>query len=186
MSRNEVRLSGFGGQGIVLSGMILGKAASIYDGKHATFTQSYGPEARGGACAAEVVINSEPVHYPHIVDPEVLVVMSQGAYNRYVPEFRESGLLIIDTDLVTVDEQAENHRILSIPATRIAEEMGQRVVANIVMLGFLATVTDLVSIDAMREAALTSIPKKTIELNTRAFEAGLERGRKAMAAGVSG
>jgi 2-oxoglutarate ferredoxin oxidoreductase subunit gamma len=94
--------------------------------------------------------------------------------------------LIIDTDLVTVDEQAENHRILSIPATRIAEEMGQRVVANIVMLGFLATVTDLVSIDAMREAALTSIPKKTIELNTRAFEAGLEHGRKAMAAGVSG
>jgi len=112
--------------------------------------------------------------------------MSQGAYNRYVPEFREGGLLIIDRDLVKVDEQAENHRMLSIPATRIAEEMGQRVVANIVMLGFLATVTDLVSIDAMREAALTSIPKKTIELNTRAFEAGLEHGREAMAAGVPG
>ena len=91
MSRREVRLSGFGGQGIILSGSILGKAAAIYDNKYATFTQSYGPEARGGACAAEVVIDDQPVHHPHIMDPEVLVVMSQGAYNKYVPEFREHG-----------------------------------------------------------------------------------------------
>jgi len=172
MSRREVRFSGFGGQGIILAGKIVGKAAAIYDGKHATFTQSYGPEARGGACAAEVVINDQPVHYPHIVDPEALVVMSQGAYNRYVPEFREDGLLLIDTDLVELDEMADGLRILSIPATRIAEEVGRTLVANIVMLGFVAAVTDLVSVDAMRQAALSSIPPKTIELNTRAFEAG--------------
>ncbi len=178
MSRREVRLSGFGGQGIILAGNILGKAAAIYDGKHATFTQSYGPEARGGACAAEVVIDDRPVHYPHIVDPELLVVMSQGAYHRYVPSFRQDGLLIIDEDLVELDEQLGERRVLTIPATRIAEQVGRSVVANIVMLGFVAAVTDLVSVDAMREAALTSIPRKTIELNTSAFEAGLAYGRE--------
>ena len=178
MSRREVRFSGFGGQGIILAGQILGKAAAIYDRKHATFTQSYGPEARGGACAAEIIINDTPIHHPHIVDPEVLVVMSQGAYNRYVPTFRQDGLLIIDTDLIKLDEQTGDRQVLSIPATRIAEEVGRKVVANIVMLGFVAAVTDLVSVDAMREAALASIPKKTIELNTRAFSAGLEYGKR--------
>jgi 2-oxoglutarate ferredoxin oxidoreductase subunit gamma len=176
MSRREVRLSGFGGQGIVLAGNILGKAAAIYDGKHATFTQSYGPEARGGACAAEVIIDENPVHYPHIVDPEVLVVMSQGAYNRYLPDFRPDGLLIIDSDLVELDEMVGERPVLGIPATRIAEEVGRRVVANIVMLGFVAAVTDLVSVDAMRDAALATIPKKTIDLNTKAFQAGLDYG----------
>jgi 2-oxoglutarate ferredoxin oxidoreductase subunit gamma len=177
-----VRLSGFGGQGIVLAGNILGMAAAIYDGKHATFTQSYGPEARGGSCAAEVVIDSQPVHYPHIVDPQVLVVMSQGAYNRYLPEFRQDGLLIVDTDLAELDEQAAGRRVLSIPATRIAEQVGRRVVANIVMLGFLTAVTDLVSVDGMREAALASVPRGTEELNARAFAAGLEYGEKALRA----
>lgn len=178
MSRREVRVSGFGGQGIILAGSILGKAAAIYDQKHATFTQSYGPEARGGACAAEVVIDTKPVHYPHIVDPEVLIVMSQGAYNRYLPEFRPDGLLIVDADLVELDEQVGERCLLAIPATRIAEEVGRKMVANIVMLGFVAAVTDLVSVDAMLKAALTSIPEKTIDLNTRAFEAGLEYGRR--------
>ncbi|MBN1316280.1 MAG: 2-oxoacid:acceptor oxidoreductase family protein [Anaerolineales bacterium] len=177
MSRREVRLSGFGGQGIILSGKILGMAAAIYDGRYATFTQSYGPEARGGACAAEVVINDTPVHYPHIVDPEVLVVMSQGAYNRYAPLLRQDGMLIIDSDLVELDDRTADRKMLSIPSTRIAEEVGRKMVANIVMLGFIAAVTNLVSVDAMREAALASIPPKTIELNTRAFNAGLEYGQ---------
>lgn len=178
MSRREVRLSGFGGQGIILAGSILGKAAAIYDGKHATFTQSYGPEARGGACAAEVVIDDRPVHYPHIVDPELLVAMSQGAYHRYLPIFRSDGLLIIDTDLVELDDQVGERKVLAVPATRIAEEVGRSLVANIVMLGFVAAVTDLVSVNAMREAALASIPRKTIDLNTHAFEAGLAYGRE--------
>lgn len=181
MSRKEVRLSGFGGQGIILSGKILGMAAAIYDGRYATFTQSYGPEARGGACAAEVVIDNTPVHYPHIVDPQVLVVMSQGAYNRYAPELREDGMLIIDSDLVELDERTSNRKILSIPSTRIAEEVGRKMVANIVMLGFIAAVTDLVSVDAMRDAALASIPPKTIALNTKAFNAGLEYGQTLLA-----
>jgi 2-oxoglutarate ferredoxin oxidoreductase subunit gamma len=183
MGRREVRLSGFGGQGIILAGDILGKAAAIYDGKHATFIQSYGPEARGGSCAAEVIVDDQPVHYPHVIDPDVLVVMSQGAYNRYIPEFRAAGLLIVDTDLVELDERASVCRVLSIPATRIAEEVGRKLVANIVMLGFLAAVTDLVSEDAMLQAVLTSIPEKTIELNRKAFHAGLAFGREPLPTG---
>jgi 2-oxoglutarate ferredoxin oxidoreductase subunit gamma len=183
MARREVRLSGFGGQGIILAGNILGKAAAIYDGKHATFIQSYGPEARGGSCAAEVIVDEQPVHYPHIVDPEVLVVMSQGAYNRYIPEFRSDGMLIVDTDLVELDERASTCRVLSIPATRIAEEVGRTLVANIVMLGFLVAVTNLVSEDAMLESALTSVPEKTIPLNRKAFQAGLDFGRELMSGG---
>jgi 2-oxoglutarate ferredoxin oxidoreductase subunit gamma len=178
MSRREIRLSGFGGQGIILAGNILGKAAAIHDGKYATFTQSYGPEARGGACAAEVIIDDSPVHYPHIVDPDILVVMSQGAYNRYVPELRADGLLITDADLVETDEKVAGRRCLAVPATRIAEEVGRKLVANIVMLGFLGAVTDLVSVDALRDAALSSIPPKTIEMNRRAFDSGLEFGRR--------
>jgi len=184
MPRREVRLSGFGGQGIILAGNILGKAAAIYDGKHATFIQSYGPEARGGSCAAEVIVDEQPVHYPHIVDPEVLIVMSQGAYNRYIGEFRPDGLLIVDSDLVALDERAGSCRVLSIPATRIAEEVGRKLVANIVVLGFLAAVTDLVSEDALLEAALTSIPEKTIEMNRQAFQAGLAYGKELVGAGA--
>ena len=183
MARREVRLSGFGGQGIVLAGNILGKAAAIYDRKHATFIQSYGPEARGGSCAAEVIVDDQPVHYPHVLDPEVLVVMSQGAYNRYIPEFRSDGLLIVDTDLVELDERASSYRVLSIPATRIAEEVGRTLVANIVILGFLVAVTDLVSEDAMLQATLTSIPEKTIELNRSAFQAGLAFGQELLHVG---
>ena len=126
MNRLEIRLSGFGGQGIVRSGEIVGKAAALYDGRHATFTQSYGPESRGGACAAQVIIADDPVElsYPHLVDPSILIIMSQGAYNKYVPGFRKDGLLIIDEDLAETGEAAEGLRILSIPATRLAEELG--------------------------------------------------------------
>lgn len=176
--RKEARLSGFGGQGIILAGEILGKAAALYDGKHATFTQSYGPESRGGACAAEVVIDDGPVHYPHVLDPDILVVMSQGAYHRYAPELRPGGLLIYDEDLVKIDQTAKNHRVLAVPATRIAEGLGRKLVANIVILGFLAAVTDLASSEALLKAVLASVPKGTEDLNRRAFEAGMEYGKR--------
>lgn len=182
MSRLEIRLSGFGGQGIIRSGEILGKAADIYDDRRATFTQNYGPESRGGAAAAEVVIADDPadLSYPHVISPSILVVMSQGAYNRYVPEFRRDGLLIIDDSLVTLDEKAEGLRVLGVPATRIAEEMGRRIVANVVMLGFLAAVTDIASPEAIKRAVLDSVPASTIELNERAFDAGFQYGRNSL------
>jgi 2-oxoglutarate ferredoxin oxidoreductase subunit gamma len=176
VNRLEIRLSGFGGQGIVRSGEIIGKAAAIYDSRHATFTQSYGPESRGGAAAAQVAIADDPVElsYPHVIDPSILVIMSQGAYNKYVPGFRRDGLLIVDEDLVELDETAEGLRVLKVPATHLAEELGRRIVANVVMLGFLAAVTGIVSSRAMRQAVLDSVPRGTEELNERAFETGLQ------------
>ncbi len=158
----------------------MGRAAALYDGRYATFTQSYGPESRGGACAAQVIIADDPVElsYPHLVDPSILIIMSQGAYNKYVPGFREDGLLVVDEDLVGLDEAAESLRVIGIPATRLAEELGRRIVANVVMLGFVAAVTDIVSPGAMKKAVLDSVPKGTEELNTRAFETGFEHGRR--------
>jgi 2-oxoglutarate ferredoxin oxidoreductase subunit gamma len=184
MSRMEIRLSGFGGQGIIKMGYIIGEAVAIHDGKNATFTQSYGPESRGGACAAQVVISDETISYPHVIDPTILVVMSQGAYSKYVPGFRKDGLLIVDKDLVETDEAAGGLRILSIPATRLAEELGRKMVANVVMLGFLTVVSDLASVEAMKKAVLSSVPKGTEELNLKAFERGCEYGQQVAAKGV--
>jgi 2-oxoglutarate ferredoxin oxidoreductase subunit gamma len=180
MNRLEVRLSGFGGQGIIRSGEIIGKAAVLYDGKFATFTQSYGPESRGGACAAQVAIADDPVElsYPHVIDPSILVLMSQGAYNKYASDFRRDGLLIVDEDLVELDEAAEGVRMLKIPATRLAEQIGRRIVANVVMLGFVAAVTDIASPEAIKKAVLDSVPKGTEKLNTRAFDTGFEYGQE--------
>ncbi|MBM4464419.1 MAG: pyruvate ferredoxin oxidoreductase [Chloroflexi bacterium] len=176
MGRTEIRLTGFGGQGIVLSGYIIGTAAAIHDKKEATFTQSYGPESRGGACSAQVIISDEPVHYPHLIAPSILVVMSQEAYYKYAPTLSDGALLIVDEDLVEIDDLVGDVKLLSVPATRLAEELGRKIVANIVMLGFFAAVTDVVSVEAMREAILSSVPKGTEELNLRAFEKGYEYG----------
>jgi len=180
VNRLEIRLSGFGGQGIIRSGEIIGKAAVLYDGRYATFTQSYGPESRGGACAAQVAIADDPVElsYPHVIDPSILVIMSQGAYNKYVSDFRRDGLLIIDDSLVELDEAAEGLRVTKVPATHLAEEMGRRIVANVVMLGFVAATTDVVSPEAMKRSVLDSVPKGTEELNERAFDTGLEYGQE--------
>jgi 2-oxoglutarate ferredoxin oxidoreductase subunit gamma len=112
------------------------------------------------------------------VDPSILIIMSQGAYNKYVPGFRRDGLLVVDEDLVELDEAAEHLRVIGIPATRLAEQLGRRIVANVVMLGFVVAVTDIVSPEAMKKAVLDSVPKGTEELNTRAFETGFERGRE--------
>jgi 2-oxoglutarate ferredoxin oxidoreductase subunit gamma len=180
MNRLEIRMSGFGGQGVIRSGEIIGKAAVLYDGRYATFTQSYGPESRGGACAAQVAIADDPVElsYPHVIDPSILIVMSQGGYNKYVPDFRQDGLLIVDEDLVELDEEAEGLRVLEMPATRLAEELGRRIVANVVMLGFVAAVTDVASPEAIKQAVLDSVPKGTEELNERAFETGFQYGQE--------
>lgn len=177
MGRAEIRIAGFGGQGIVLSGQIIGQAVSIYDKGFATFTQSYGPESRGGACTAEVVTSDKPIDYPYVQTPDVLVVLSQEAYTRYARNPSKGTLLIIDSDLV---KPASSHKQapLAIPATRMAREMGRPVVANIIMLGFLAAVSDLASAEALRKSILASVPKGTEELNMKAFELGYDYGSK--------
>jgi len=178
MSRIEVRLSGAGGQGIVLAGQILGQAASLYEkGKSATFTQSYGPEARGGSCSAEVVISKEATGYPYVISPQVLVAMSQEAYDKYTKNLNEGTLVIIDRDLV---KPGATHklRILSIPATSMAREMGRVVVANIIMLGFVACVADIISDEALKKSILATVPEGTGEFNIKAFTVGYEYGQK--------
>ena len=183
MNRTEILLSGFGGQGIILAGYILGKAAALYDHKHATMTQNYGPESRGGACSAQLIVADAPVSYPHLTTPQVVVAMSQEAYTKYAGELAEGGLLLIDQDLVRPNGDAQcaqrmRLRVASIPSTRIAEEMGRKMIANIVMLGCLAALDQTVSPDALRRAVRESVPKGTEDLNLQAFERGYAHGQK--------
>lgn len=181
LGTKEIRIAGFGGQGVVLSGLILGQAASIYDNGFSALTQSYGPEARGGSCTAEVVISDEPIGYPYVQSPNILIILSQEAYNKYSQDLPAGALMIIDPDLVK-PEPSQNPAPLSIPATRMARDMGRTVVANIIILGFLAAVSDLVSPEALKNSVLASVPKGTEEFNTKAFELGhnygLEHDRK--------
>ncbi len=169
--RYEIRFAGFGGQGIISAGRITGQAAVIYDGKHAVLTQSYGPEARGGACAAEVVVDQRVVDYPIVVQPNLAIIMSQDAYHTYGHDIRSEGILILDPDLVEHEERTDV-KVLEVPATRIAEGLGRKIVANVVMLGALAAAAPVVSKDALLQAVLASVPPHTRDLNQRAFEAG--------------
>lgn len=169
--RGEIRFAGFGGQGIVSAGRITGRAAVVHDGKYAVLIQSYGPEARGGACTAEVVIDENPIAYPRLTVPQVAVIMSQEAYDKYGRDIRPGGLLIVDPDLVEYGH-GEDVRVVPVPATRIAEGLGKRIVANVVMLGALAALWDGISKKALLRAVIESVPPHTVDLNRRAFEAG--------------
>jgi 2-oxoglutarate ferredoxin oxidoreductase subunit gamma len=180
--RTEVRLAGFGGQGIVLSGYILGKAAAIYADKDATMTQSYGPEARGGACASNVVISDAKVAYPSVTKPDVLVLMSQESYHTYKGDIRAGVKILYDNDLVQVDPGMPGEWI-ACPAMKLAEQAGKKIVANIVMLGFLAAVTSMLPREAVKDAVLSSVPSHTKELNEKAFAAGYEHGLRAVGKG---
>jgi 2-oxoglutarate ferredoxin oxidoreductase subunit gamma len=172
----HVLITGFGGQGIVMAGDILGKAATLYDSKNATMTQNYGPEARGGACSSQVIISGAEILFPCVEEPEVLVSMSQEAYAKNIKSLRKGGTLIWDTDLVRLRKTEADLKTYGIPATRFAEELGNKMMANIVMLGFLAAVENLVGGDSLRSAVLDSVPKATIEQNARAFDRGREYG----------
>jgi len=176
----EVLLGGFGGQGIILSGLILGKAATLFSGKKATFTQSYGPEARGGACSANVMISDEDIDYPYITKPHHMLIMSQGAYEKFVDQLRPDGKLMYDEDLVELRFKRTDIHRFGIPATRLAEELGRKIVANIVMLGFLTAVTEVVDYDAMKSAILDTVPPGTEELNLKAYNTGYDEGAKAL------
>ena len=178
MQLTEIRIAGFGGQGVILSAMILGKAASIYQDGFATMTQSFGPEARGGACSAQLVISGSPVLYPYVTRPDILVILSQEAYTRFVPELKGGGTLIVERDLVRLTDLKPNTQVYSIPATRIAEELGKRMVLNSVMVGFFTCVTQLLDAVAVRKAVADSVPVSFRELNLKAFEAGLEYASK--------
>ena len=178
MPVTEMKFGGFGGQGVILAGMIVGKAAALFDKKEATLTQAFGPEARGSSCSAQLVVSPERILYPYVTKPHIMVLMSQDSFNKFSPEVREGGTLLIDEDLVQVKSVPNNAKVFKIPATRIAEELGKKMVLNIVMVGFFAGVTNVVDAGAIRKAVEDSVPKGTIDLNLKAFDRGFEFGKK--------
>ena len=175
-NERHVFITGFGGQGIVMAGDILGKAATLHDGKHATMTQNYGPEARGGSCSSQVIISPEEILFPCVEEPEVLVCMSQEGYTKNIGTLRPDGTLIWETDLVRMEKAEPGWKTYHIPATRFAEELGNKMMANIVLPGFLSTVQDLVTVDALLQAVLSSVPPATRDNNAKAFDRGREYG----------
>jgi len=172
----EIRIAGFGGQGVILAASVIGKAAAIFQGGYATMTQSFGPEARGGSSSAQVILSNEPILYPYITQPDILVVMSQEAYTRFAPEIKPGGILITEQELVRVDRYPANVRAYGVPATRLAEELGRKVVLNIVMTGFFGAVTNLLEPDSLRQAVADSVPPALQKLNLQAFDKGFEFG----------
>jgi 2-oxoglutarate ferredoxin oxidoreductase subunit gamma len=182
MDKTEIRVGGLGGQGVILCGMIIGKAASIHDGKHATLIQAFGPEARGSACSAQVTVANEVIGYPYVKKPNVLIVMSPDAYTQFAPQIASGGTLLYESELIHLDATLPNGvKAYGIPATRFAEELGRRLVLNIVMVGFFAGVTGLLSPEAMEKAVKDSVPRGTEDLNLRAYRKGYEYGREILA-----
>ncbi|MDD5081823.1 MAG: 2-oxoacid:acceptor oxidoreductase family protein [Dehalococcoidales bacterium] len=173
--RHEIRLCGRGGQGVILAGHIMARAAAIFEHKNATLIQDYGPEARGGACRTDIVISDDRVLYPYLSNPSVLMAMSQQAFNQYCPVNRDDTVVIVEESILRPG-MARGKKLLAVPARKIAEELGRGAVANMVMLGFLTAVTGIVSVKAMKDSILASVPKNTEELNTQAFDRGYAYG----------
>ncbi len=181
MGPTEIKIGGLGGQGVILGGIIIGKAAALFDEKHSCLTQAFGPEARGSACSAQVVVDEEPILYPYVHHPHVMVAMSQDAFAKFSPELRQDGTLIIEEELVKVTGLPPSVKVFAVPATRFAEELGKKMVLNIVMVGFFTAITGLVSEQAAREAVKDSVPPATIDLNMKAFDRGFAHGKQLLA-----
>jgi 2-oxoglutarate ferredoxin oxidoreductase subunit gamma len=170
----QVRIAGYGGQGVVLAGMLLGRAASLYDGKEAVFMQSYGPEARGGASSADVIISDAPVDYPLVTQPDVLMVLFQEAYMCYRRGLKPGGTLIVEADLVKPSDDDAGYR--SLPATRIAEEeLGKKIFTNVVALGYLVGLTGVVTRASVEESLRSTVKPSTVDTNLRALALGYDR-----------
>ncbi len=177
MERFEVIIGGFGGQGTLLAGTVLGRAA-VYDGKKVTQVRSYGAEARGGAARSEVVISKEEIDYPLVIEADVLIATSQPALDKYLRRVKRGGLVIIDEDLVG-EVGREDVRVVRVSAVKIAtKELGLPVAANMIMMGVLIALTEAVGLDSIKRSIKASVPKGTEELNLRALERGLMLGER--------
>ncbi len=173
----NIRFSGFGGQGIVLSGFILGNAA-IQDGNNAIQTQSYGSESRGGACRSDVIISDKNINELSPPEVDVLVAMSHSAFEKYIPMLKKGGTLIIDSDLVFPDD-VKKFILYGIPATDIAyKKFGRKIIGNMVMIGYVTAITKIVTKNSVKESIKNNVPKGTEDLNIKAFEEGYKLGQK--------
>lgn len=176
MQRYEIRLAGTGGQGQILAGIILAEAAAIYEGLNAVQSQSYGPESRGGASKAEVVISDGEIDYPKVTVPDFLLVMSKDAWGKYGQGIGSKTKVLIDSTLVSIEQDSvpEGTRLYKLPITGMAKDLGKEIVANIVALGAITAISGVVSRDAVEEAVLSRVPKGTEELNKKALSAGYD------------
>ncbi len=180
MTHLEIRLGGLGGQGIIKSAVIIGEAATIHDGKEAVQTASYGPESRGSACKAEVIISDQPIDYPLVLSPDILVALSNDAFHKYLPDLREGGIAIIDKDLVKAGDIKQKIRFYQVAAAATAHEVLKNpLVTNVVMLGALTAITQVVSPQAMKKAIASAFPRYR-DLNLQAFDEGMKLGQEAL------
>lgn len=176
--RYEIRLSGSGGQGLVLAGKILAEAAAIYDGKNATQSQSYGPEARGGSSRSEIIISDEEIDYPKAVRIDFLLALTQESCNKYSMDLKDTGILLVDSTYVTQVPEGK-FKVFSLPIVETAEKVvGRSLVANILALGVIFQLTKVVTQESIESAILARVPKGTEELNIKAFRTGLELAQK--------
>lgn len=174
MKRFEIRIAGFGGQGVVTAGKIAGVAAALYDKRNAVQTQSYGPESRGGACKSEIVLSDETIHYPKVRSADVLVALSQPAQDAYLKDLKPGGLLIIDPLTVIREPSRNDIRVVKVPTAEIALEVGNKRYQNMVALGALCQLTKVFSPEALERAIEEAVPAKTREQNLQAFKKGME------------
>ncbi len=187
MHVQEVRIVGLGGQGVIMAGMILGKAKAIFEDRFATLIQSFGPEARGSACSAQVILSDSPIAYPYVTKTSALVVMSQEGYDKFIHELVPNGLLVYEEDMVKPDDRLpKGTRTFGIPAIRMADEMGRRIILNLIMVGFFTAVSGLVDREAMQKSVADSVPPGTEPFNLKAFEHGYTYGRTLLDAARKG
>ncbi len=172
MKRYEIRIAGFGGQGVVTVGKIVGAAAALYDKKNAVQTQSYGPESRGGACKSEVVLSDGEIHYPKVRMADVLVALSQPALDIYLKDLKAGGVLIIDPLTVIKEVPRKDIKVFKVPTAEIAVQVGNKKFQNMVALGALASLTGVISPEAFEKAIKDSVPPKTLGQNLEAFKKG--------------
>jgi len=182
MTRTEIRLGGLGGQGIIKSAVIIGEAATIHDGKEAVQTASYGPESRGSACKAEVIISDTPVDYPLVLRPQIMVALSNDAFHKYKHDLEDGSIVIIDSDLVKAGDIKPGVKVYQVPAAATAHQVLKNpLVTNVVMLGVFTAITKAVTHEGMQKAIAKAFPKYR-DLNLRAFEEGMKLGMKALSA----
>jgi len=174
MARYEIRLSGAGGQGMILAGIILAEAVLEEDNLNVTQTQSYGPESRGGASRAEVVISEDVIDFPKVINPDCLLCLTQEAFDKYGNELKDEGVMIVDERIDTdkADEEIKKN-ILSLPIMKTAiEDVGMRLTANIVVLGVIDKYVKQINSENLKNAIKARVPEDTVDLNLKAFEYG--------------
>jgi 2-oxoglutarate ferredoxin oxidoreductase subunit gamma len=173
VDRFEIRIAGFGGQGVVTTGRILGEAFSLFEGKNAVVTQSYGPESRGGACRSEVVISDGRINYPNVRKADVFVALSQVAFDTYCAGLKEGGILLVDPKAVKNIPDRDRYTVYEVPTMEIAHTVGTVKFQNTVALGALhPLINHLIKNASLRKAISKNVPSKTVDGNLEAFERG--------------